>query len=277
MTGMRTVSVLEALGWAYREELPKDGAGGAGIGGPAEPRAGWTKMGAFGELLAVVENRYGVVPFDEAFEAPHPDAVALAAIVDGLAEQGDARWQVPGFAPFADMPEVEAAYPSAADEADRRAARPVDLVRRFARGGRMPVWRHEAPAADFERRADGAGPPRWFVRRVVDGREVETQAPNGARSPGAYRKRLFRPDPMPIAVARMEWALFVGGLELVRERAALSAMRLAPVRLVAQPWRGTGEDGTGRVLRDLGQARVVEGEVVRGRTRWRSVLVREGA
>lgn len=246
------VDIEKLLTWAYREELPKAApeAGGYGIGF----RGGWDAVTAFGELAADVDvNRYGVVSDRGATEAPHPDALIIAEAVAGL--EGLVIDMPDGWCPDArlglgaDGPALFAwAMEAAMTRVDgkwrpRRTAR--QLVEFHAIMGSRPDWRGGPCARDVERNDNGV--PRWY-RMVIEDRdgvptplEVDGFNPSSRRPyANAYRKTVWRPDPLPILVARFEYALWRSALD---DLVAVVAGRLvdhvataaaAPV----DPWAG---------------------------------------
>ncbi|MEK9754806.1 MAG: hypothetical protein VW338_16545, partial [Rhodospirillaceae bacterium] len=84
----RARNIEELLAWAYREELPKDGA--VQFLRPAGFGFGWGAVGRYSEHLTVVDeqrlNRYGLEIDLQANNLPHPDAPRIWRAVQELSD-----------------------------------------------------------------------------------------------------------------------------------------------------------------------------------------------
>ncbi|HQF30573.1 MAG TPA: hypothetical protein PLJ34_03920 [Hyphomicrobiales bacterium] len=252
----KRVDIEKLLSWAYGQELPKAApkAGGYGIGF----RCGWDAVIAFGELSADVDvNRYGVVADRGATEAPHPDALIIAEAVAGLdglvIDMPDGWCPDAGLGLGADGPALFAramaagtVIDRAGDVTTRRSAR--RLVEHHAIMGSAPDWRGGPCERDVERHQNGK--PRWFLRErvVVDGvaieREIEGWNHTAKRArPGAYTKTVFRPDPAPILIARVEYCVWHSALGLLCDDLAgrLSAYEVDGSARRLEPWQAADD------------------------------------
>lgn len=258
---MRKMTVGEALTWAWSEELPKADAAMRGAAADLSSRSAWSAIAAYGELHSIVDrqpNRFGCIPFDEP-GWPHPDALAIADAVAGLA---DCIIDVPeGWHPMPELAGIDEALARRAlvdtmVKATRQEGgrlffriRPDMLVVRFAILAIAPDWRMiETPERRVEMGANGK--PRWFVEQRVS--EVIGTMPDGSDRivyqsvevdgwserrkmpmPGAYQKAYLDPDPVPAMVARAEYEIFVAAMRMLFDE--LSG-RLETIRLVATDW-----------------------------------------
>lgn len=259
------IDIEDLLVWAYRVELPKVPAV------PVSPSAltpGWSSMGHFAELLAVVDgadvrNVFGVTPDRTALTGPHDDALRVAAAVDaldGLLVDAPADWW-----PFGDM-----AAPDAWGEVGRKVVAdvlermcvageagarwfkhsPAWLVRKHAMVATCPDWEAETPEYRLVRAADGRGHARWFIKRLVPQlvngeivayaeHEVDGYCASRKRPfPGAYHKRELVPSPFYAACDRAEYEVWHAGLAALAEtlRDSLTAYRVTGPRRAARPW-----------------------------------------
>jgi len=273
-------TTIEALlSWAYRDELPKEQAGGgrllpAGFGGA------WGGIERYGQILTVVdggpENRFGLVPDFSASSDPHPDAIRVGEAVQAL--DGYALSLPPGWDPLADWPglgeegakvvqrvieretEVDAA-------GNRRFKLPLSrLVIRHALMSDAPVWEGEEPQLKTVTGANGK--PRWFrrVRQLTDEgdpvngippiyTEVEVDGYDAKRHrphPDAYRKTYLDPDPTETIVSRAEYEVWCAALDLlaIDLEDKLESHEIVPSARPARPWE-TGPALRSRVLESL--------------------------
>jgi hypothetical protein len=132
------------------------------------------------------------------------------------------------------------------DEAGRARLkqRPRTLMQRCAIMG-PPVWEADMPMPREFTGPDGR--PRWFRRVTIpvgpDGHpyEIEVDGFDAKRrrpAPDAYRKFVWDPDPVGIAVDRAEWELWRACLDMLMDDPAL---RLETITLVRsnrplRPW-----------------------------------------
>lgn len=279
---MKTIGIEALLRWAYCEELPKAEAIGQAVAAaaPREPGNHWKGTASAGELLTVVDarmNAFGVVSDPMALEPPHPDALAVAALV---AELGGLDLDVPeDWCPLGDfvgagaLSEEEAAAATVrglarvvrVDGEGRRGAgeRTARLVVRHAVLGGAPEVAAEAP----ERKVVMAhGKPKWFRRAevwagAVDGEgnavpgmgrfvEVEVDGYDAKRKrpwPDAYRKHVLEPDPAAAVVMRADYALWHAALGWLAGEATgrLVAFAVRDSARSAEPWVA-GEGGGSR-------------------------------
>lgn len=273
---MKRIDIEDLLKWAYREELPKEGASEGSVGGGG----GWGPMTDFATLWTIVDvNRYGVVALTGAVAntSVHPDALAVHAAVGAL---DDLAVDLPeGWNP---MPELDALGAHGAMAVQRALNRLTvidaggvrrlkremsSLLRRHAILGGCPDGAGGVPTLEIER-GEGGG-PLWF-RKVKDRyydddgtlvqRDIETADgwDKFRKRPkrGAYQKHYLDPDPVDTLVARGEYELWRTGLCVVRDSLAgrLEAHEVTgPVRPVA-PWERSERPDMPRqpvVLRDL--------------------------
>lgn len=269
-------TIIEAIKWAWRDELPKDaprhGAAPAMLGA----RSAWASIDRYGELHALIDrpsNRWLCVPFDEPGEV-HPDARAIADAVfalDGMVLEVPEGWDP--------LPEI------APTDADLKAAAirdglarlggtdgvftslsPKWLVLRLALTGCRPDWvMDEVPVAEYERGPNGR--PKWFVRSEVkyvagknpdgtdriaatmmemDGWSTRQQRPR----PGAYHRKRFDPDIVPLVVERAEHEVLTATLAMLEADLApvLTKVKLKPLGWPARPWEGEGMPAGPRIL-----------------------------
>ncbi|MEW6121634.1 MAG: hypothetical protein AB1698_03415 [Pseudomonadota bacterium] len=258
---MKRIDIEHLVRWAYRDELPKVARETSLV---AALRSGWDSLSRYGELLTVVQesdmtNRWGLVPLDTQ-DDPHPDALAVADAVEGLASLEvdlPADWY-----PLSDLgdlgPEgfdavrrgLDRLAPT--DGAGRRKVRSSlsRLVIRQAILGAAPAWEAEAPT---RRMVCAGGKPAWFRKLTCTSpgafgdvqRVVEVDGFNAARQrpfPGAYRKFELEPDPVMAVIERGEHELWVAALTVLSEMldGALSAHAPHPPTRPARPWEGQG-------------------------------------
>lgn len=262
---MKRIDIEAILAWAYVEELPKARRDPPLI--DRAPRA--LSAGEWiGEMGVPVDadrvNQFGVTPCLSQYggDEPHPDAVTLAGLVDGLDQF---EIDVPdGWNPFADLiagagaalwPEIEAA---AATALDRVAAPGQGGVRRFRIGlaqlvrkhailGGCPDWEAETPALRYV--CHDNGKPRWFRLRQVteegafgpivheheaDGFDRVAQRP----FPDAYRKTRLEPDPLEAGIGRAEYEVWHAalGLLVAQCEGLMLAHAVTGPRRTLRPW-----------------------------------------
>lgn len=266
---MRTMTIEQALRWAYREELPKSPSLGDRLTPACFPR-GWEEVEHFGDYLALIDepvplNRFGLVADFTADEGPHPDAVTIHEAVNAL----DAfPVDVPDdWYPLADMGDLgDLGREAVARALDRIApvgrdgerwmrAKPAALIQKHAILGGEPDWEGDAPEIRFVAAPNGEmlwfrmedvvvrpadekrGLPAELMRVEVDGRNRRTKRPYV----DAYRKMYLSPDPAPIVVHRAEYQMWRAALDsLVDELAGrLLSVRVAASHLPQCPWEPT--------------------------------------
>lgn len=264
------IDIEQLLRWTYRDELPKTPRMKLMLAaGPRDSRGtGAVKADQAGELWAVIENDFGVVPDPFAAEGPHADARAVHEAVCAL----DAvTLDLPDdWSPLGDLGDLHghAAALCAraiarltrvdADGARRLRVAPRRLVMRHAIMGDAPAWAMEAPEVETVRGANGR--PRWFVERVVSydgafGRVDEVVEADGydrkakCPMPGAYQKTVLTPDPLDGVIARAEYEVWRAAIDLVAEdlRGRLTRWDVTPSARPARPWETPVVKG--RVLR----------------------------
>lgn len=271
-----SMDIEDLLIWTYRAELPKVPAVPVG---PARHAKGWAPMSAFGDLLAVVDDRdvrnvYGVTPDRLATGGPHADALVVdraVAELDGLHLDVPADWW-----PFADMAPAdgwgEAGAMAVRHALDRLAVRgedgglrfkasPAWLVRKHAMMGTVPDW--EAEPIEYRQVRAANGKARWFVMhkvaQTVNGEiigyaEQEVEGWCGSRRrpfPGAYRKMELVPSPVYAACDRGEYEVWHAALVALAGMLAesLGAHRVTGPKRAARPWEPDGPRG--RILPSL--------------------------
>jgi len=272
----KKITIEDLLRWAYRDELPKERAGGgcflpAGFGGA------WGGVERFGEILTVVdggpENRYGLAVDFTAVGDPHPDAIRVGDAVkalDGFPLNLPDDWN-----PIADWPDLGPDGVAAVRRAveretyidgngERRFKTALSrLVMRHALMGDAPVWEGEKPQVKTVTGPNGK--PRWFrrVQVVADPgdpeqgimptyTEVEVDGYNQKRHrpyADAYRKTYLDPDPAETILSRAEWELWCAALDLltVELEGVLEAHVIIPSERPARPWE-SGAPLTRKVL-----------------------------
>ena len=280
--GKKTMSLVEALRWAYREELPKDKT--PLRVGPQRAASAAQRLGRVAELGVMVdENRYGLVADLAASDEPHPDAIRLHGmvmaigeeLVIGLPEGFDLIPELDDPALAIDeicrseiasrlLPKV-----SCLDEAGFRnfIANPGFLLRRLALLG-APDWQFDMPEICYVMAANGT--PKWFRKHVqpydctVSGerRYVEVETEDGydrkRKRPheGAYTKRYLEPDPVMCGQARADYVVMVAGLLALFDRVyadPLHNISVSGIGLDERPWIGEARADP-RVLHCLHQA-----------------------
>lgn len=283
MNGLKKRIEIEALlRWAYRDELPKEHELLAGPDGFGGPWGGVERVGRYGTVIDVSENRFGVVPDFTATTLPHPDAVRVAAVVvalDALELDLPDDW-----APLADLGDlgplgaaavargVAGLISTAADGRRRLRTAPRRLIMKHAIMGGTPVWQADIPVQKVECRANGM--PRWFRRQVIvteDGSmEIEVDGFNAKRRMpygDAYQKPYLDPDPVEAVIGRAEYevwhaalAVLVEDLNDVRWSEVVDGVRVERVGLrdyevihsarPVRPWE-TGDLAPQQVWQDL--------------------------
>lgn len=266
----KAMTIEEALRWAYREELPKQGPALRRIG-PAAPRSSMVGVTTLGTKIDT--NGWGVIPFTVATDDPSPDAVKLvlaAESLDALEVVRPAGWNP--IAEFGDLGPLGAAAVAKAFAAEtvvradgkrKFKAKMYDLMLRFAYRGDRDSWRIDEPPRLAPVCENGT--PKWFRiegRWVDRGRyadqnlghwsEVEVSGFNSKSRrpyPDAYRKYTLEPDPHLAIVARMEWQVWRSAIDLLAEDVELETIALKPSALSQWPWEDA--TATARVLPSL--------------------------
>lgn len=247
---IRTMTIIEALEWAFQRELPKETAGGGGFGAPGQSSS-WGMVADFGVLGTVIDapvNTWGVVPVMDRDEAPHADAVTLASVLRDVARRATVR--VPdGWFPFPGWADARGLVRAEIDRVRPRLERTdtaeiLALVAGSAVLGRAPAW--EGAVEPGERMVARSGRPAWFMMETgVDGagavwsREVDGRCPKTRRPrAGAYRKYELTESVAGEIRARFDRALWALVLAAVAEAAKprLEAVSLVSEPLRAEPW-----------------------------------------
>jgi hypothetical protein len=257
-----TMTVEDAVRWAYRDELPKAEATRGKLG-PAGHGNGSASANVASEYWCVPDNRFGVVPFLQCGEDPARDAVAIYNAVQQLDQVPvviNAAWT-------ADMPDlpglgtlVEQAILRAMEQetmlvgAKRVLRRPVSMIVRDAaligiEDGRLfdlPVVRtvmdHGRPK--YFRRVMVPGPEGSFEAEV-DGFDRKRRIPY----PDAYTKTFLDPDLTPVFCERAVYQTWRAAMDVLFEDLAgqLAEVDLLPCVAPRAPWRA----GPVTVLQDL--------------------------
>lgn len=263
---MRTMTIEQALRWAYREELPKSPSLGDRLTPACFPR-GWEEVEHFGDYLALIDepvplNRFGLVADFTADDGPHPDAVTIHEAVNAL----DAfPVDVPDdWYPLADMGDLgDLGREAVARALDRIApvgrggerwmrAKPAALVQKHAILGGEPDWEGEPVGIRDVRSSNGdkkwfrrqqvlvspesksLGIPAEFITVEVDGYNHTAKRPYA----DAYRKAELYPDPVPLIIHRAEYQLWSTALESLCGDLAgcLQALRITGSHQSRHPW-----------------------------------------
>lgn len=267
----KTIDIEKLVAWAYREELPKAVAGGAGA---PVMRGGYDAIVRYGELLTMIDrtNLFGVVPSFTADDGgPHADAVAVHRAVTALdgfdLDLPDDWTPMQELGAFGDLGAQAVAVAldrlTRVTGEGRRVLRrgPGALVRHHAIMGGCPDWQCEVPEAREVRGPNGG--PLWFRRKVeryddAFGNPVEhayedadgwDQIRKRAKR-GAYRKFRLTPDPVPALVARAEYEVWHAALAVLVEDLAgvLAAREVRDTTRPARPWEA-GARPAPRILR----------------------------
>lgn len=274
----RRVGIEDLLRWAYREELPKEGAKVGitpdGFGGA------WGGVEKYGAYLTVIDegglNRFGVVPEEFTERGPHPDAVAIAGAVAAL---DGWNLNIPdGWDPFEDLGELGGLRPrvladvmarlTACGADGERALKtpPLRLVFRHAIMGGCPVWQADVPEVRTICGANGRAV--WFAMQTmcdpISGTAFEVErtvlASGRRQMSGAYRKYYLDPDPVDAGVARGEYEIWRAALDvLVLElEDNLESVEVLPSARAYRPWMDGEREPC--VLRDVsGDGRLCTG------------------
>lgn len=276
-SGLKKMSVDQALAWAWRDELPKAPRVADGPDGFLDA---WRKVSGYGEYLTLVDrhgiNRYGVVPDFSASAWPHADAVrvhkAVAALDGAEVDLPDDWHPAPELTQFGGLAMRAIARAVRAVCPDGRTLRidATNLVLRHVILGDNEAWRMDPTEQKTECHADGR--PKWFVRSlmpmivgedtrgndIVEMVEIETNGMTaaGKLKPGAHQKRYLDPDPLNTLIARAHRELLADVMAYVFETCAgrLETIDLQPPELTARPWEA-GEERRARVLPDMRRGR----------------------
>jgi hypothetical protein len=257
------MDIENLLRWAFVHELGK----GGGVEGIANMNSAWRTICDLGVRIDRGSTGAGYGDgsnFMIEQGEPHRDARLIGEAVRDLA--GVEIGGFDGWDAFADVPELADAL---ADVPGRMAARmaalppksrrelPVTLVVSVAMTGKAPDWRWpERPRAQMVTRG---GKPAWFARRqmtdafgIVSTVEVDGYNPKRQRPlDGAYRKYRVEPDAFGVALARMDWQIWVLSLGLLVEAlsGALADYEVVPALHSPTPW--IDGDASARPLRIL--------------------------
>lgn len=258
---MKRIGIEALLRWAYRDELPKDGAAYRLKDRPSAHGRAWEPVEEFGDLLTVVDgdavNAWGLTPDYSAICEPDPVAVIVGQAV--LALDAIPVILPPDWNPLAEMGDLGSLGASAVARAldrataldtvgERRLKTSISwLVRRHALQGDCPVWQADLPEVKVERGANGT--PRWFVRETLVGAdgpyEVEVDGFDRKRRipmPGAYQRSYLDPCPIDAAVARAEYEVWHAALAVLVEdlnpclRTEGHAVEVLPCERAERPW-----------------------------------------
>lgn len=255
------------LRWAYRDELPKDGA--MSFLRPAGFGFGW---GSGLDYMANIDevNRYGVPIDKQAQGRPHPDATLIHVVVQDLDRL---EFDLPeDWYPLSDICPIDGELGQAGLGATARGLRQLysddggrmrlrrsvaDFVRAKAVLG-APDWEGDQPKQRHV--TDSNGKPIWYIRDCVSTEtgsfEIErtTPAPGKKKSAarGAYRKTYLDPDPVDAVVRRAEYQLLLSAWAALTEDLAGRLESYEPVMSdrPAWPWED-GDRPAPRILVDL--------------------------
>lgn len=259
--------------WAYREELPK--------AQPVMPNLGlsnaWNSIASLAALGQRVQepdvrNRYGLVPDLVAQNEPHPDAVAIWASVQDLADMvltlpedwnplsdmGDLGPQGAAairrgfdriFAPSNSRPVARQVGNMRRFVLQRTAAEPMrlrrsasELVQHHAIMGTFPDWRADKPERCVVKHSNGQ--PKWFIRETIetaagvaeyeaDGMDRKLKRPK----PNAFQKHYLDPDPSIAVAARAEYEIWIAAMASLAEDLVGRLDDFEPIALATnRPW-----------------------------------------
>lgn len=268
---MKTMGVEKFLSWAFVHELAK-GGGERGTAGAGSAWSALAQVAALGVRIQV-GHRAGDFGGFVVESDPHPDALvaaravrALAALVVDLPPDWGPAGDVlaacpPDLVPveYAEMVARSAAAARSRIAGLRMAEHVVALVIAQATLGGAPDWRIEPPKADLVRDSV-TGKPAWFIQvtREIGPGMTETVelfgAANGRVLPGAYRKWLLSPDPMPGLLARADYQIWRAAMDIVYADIAsgvhgdLIAHALTPCAEPLAPWDGDAAAPAPRIL-----------------------------
>lgn len=254
------LDIEDALGWAFRDELPKGCRDRGGYTGPREPLSLMARMAAHG---GSVDNWSREPGFPVAMGEPHPDAREIgrrvAALRDWTPPPLPAAWLAPDFAGLG------------IDEADmlRRALPSVQtIVVTSAKLRRRPLF-DPAPMPGRRILSNGRAAvlePDYVIQTTVDGRDIgrdtvrpAAQIRAGVYRPGAYCPLVYDPDPAAVALERAEYAVWHAALVALAAQLAgglLRSLSILPPSAPARPWAGEVDSGKPVPIRDDLRARV---------------------
>lgn len=292
---MKRMLINELVRWAYRDELPKDGA--TTFLRPDGFGFGWGSVAKFAKYGAEVDepdirNRFGLAPDFTAQTQPHEDAVRVWIAVQGLNELTlsiEEDWN-----PIADL-DIHPTYEEAAiDKAldamcfvpgkppeatlrswrSARAARdpgnPMllrrsvsDLIQKYAVLGSVPPWEAEKP--EFKTVMEN-GKAKWFIREVIETEtgpvEIEANGLDPKRripKDGAYLKHYYDPDPSMTVEDRAEYELWHSAMSALTEELVgrLDEHEALPLDIPIRPWE-TGTKPPPRLLVDMRPRRPIQ-------------------
>jgi hypothetical protein len=249
----RTMTIDEAVRWAYREELPK--CRELPNHGPATFGNGSRGQNAMSEWWTLPDNVFGVVVDFTAEVGPDDDAVRIHAAVQQLGRyQVDTPVDADAIRGWAgmDLKGLEAACAAEVFMLMDRLDLPR-LVRNVAILG-LPDMEIDPVALRFV--THGNGEVRWFrkVVNVVDGQPIEVEVDGfdrKGRRPylGAYRKPYLDPDPVPSLIGRAKAEVWRSAMDVLHAELAgtLDRVVVSPCELPMMPW----EAETNTVIPDL--------------------------
>jgi len=243
----KQIGIVELLEWAYRHELPKAERPGDGMSASAS--SSWGMVASYGVLGTVIDaqiNRFGVVPVGMDEGDPHPDAMAVAAAVGGLASSRvsiSEEWT-----PFPDWVDADGLVEHAVARirprlASMRGEEIQTMLIARAVLGRKPVWRGDEPGRAMIMHG---GKPAWFmkaagqdawgnpVEREVDGYNYRSCRPRA----GAYRKYRLTDDVAGLAIDRFRRTVWALAVRHVAQHVAgqLSSHQLSAEVPTLAPW-----------------------------------------
>lgn len=242
-------TIDKALEWAYRDELPKEGAAGR-LKGPRMATPGWVRAAETWAARIDTANAYGLMPDLAAASPPHPAAIALHELTACL---DDVAFAAPLMEPFGDwLPsaagdELDLLSLASAAALDRAlvgveggALRPrrslAALLRRCALlGAPRCLVDHPSPRPQVRTVLSKQGQRKWFRSALMPVRFDDRGRPTAFATtesddgwcqsrrrphPGAYTKSCLSPDPAAIADDRVEWLIWRLSLDVVAQMAA---------------------------------------------------------
>jgi hypothetical protein len=259
---MKKITIEKLLHWAFREELPKIGAGTVSVPGfsPTDVLAGLIELGTG---IDKSPNGFGVISGYVYEGEPHPDAIlvgeAVRAIGDGRGIDIDAGW-----APFPEWDDPHGLIAAAVERVRQRengrsgrtSARSVAaMMMGIVMVGREPDWHADEPKTAMILKN---GKPAWFVKSACkdsfgrdhlveeDGYDKRKQRPKA----GAYRKYRLTENIEGAILDRMEWQLWQSALVALHQKlsAGLQAHMLLPSEPNYHPWARISQKQAEKIL-----------------------------
>jgi hypothetical protein len=239
----RTMTIEDAVRWAYRDELPKSRQRapeemGRGFGNAS------TGTNIAADWWTLPDNIYGVVVDPSKWDDPHPDAIAIHQAVMALDElpviYPEEEASVRGWVGM-DLHGHELRCAAEVFRVVRR-RKPSELVHLVALLG-LPDMIVDPVECHFVSGAKGR--PKWFrqVLVSVDGELVEQEVDGYDHKrhrpyPNAYRKTYLEPDPVPSLIGRAKSEIWRSAMDVLFEDldGMLTSLHLERCSLPALPW-----------------------------------------